>query len=101
LKEKYVPETEESLNEKLVRAERITNEEGIKLHERDKIKYEFDHFSGEVKLVYVKQTSFTGGKLTHGMLQPLAKRLKQIERRWHVGIMLYGASRVKNETKVS
>ena len=76
MKEGYVSETEESLNDKLVRAERITNEEGIKLYEKDRVKYEFDHFSGEVKLVYVKQTNFTGGKLTHGMLQPFSQETK-------------------------
>ena len=99
--EKYVTETEESLRDKLRRVERITNEEGIKLYEKDRIKYDFDHYSGEVKLVFVKQTSFSGGKLIHRMLDPLVKRLREIDRKWYVGIMVYGENRGKDETKVS
>ena len=91
--EKYVPETVEEFNSKLARAERMVNDEGLKLYDTDQIKYEFDHFSGEVKLFFVKQTEFAGGKLTHRHLDPLVKRLKEINKRWYVGIMVYGANR--------
>ena len=90
--EKYVPETAEEFNSKIARAKRMISEESLKLYAVDQIKYEFDSFSGEVRLFFVKQTDFTGGKLTHGHLDPLVKRLKEINKRWHTGIMVYGAS---------
>jgi len=91
--QKYVRETDEEATSKLVRTERIANDEGLKLYALEKIKYEFDHYSGEVRLVFVKQTDFTGGKLTHGHLQPLVERLKEVNKRWYVGIMVYGRNR--------
>ena len=90
--EKYVPETAEEFNSKLARAERIVNDEGLKLYATDQIKYEFDSFSGEVRLFFVKQVDFTGGRLTHKHLVPLVKRLREINKKWYAGIMLYGAS---------
>jgi hypothetical protein len=79
----------------------MINDEGLKLFEEHKIKYEFDHYCGEIRLMFVKQTDFSGGKLTHGHLVPLVGRLQEIDKKWHTGIMLYGANRVKNETKIS
>ena len=101
--QEYVSETAEEFNNKLVRAERITNDEGLKLYAAERVKYEFDHYAGEVRLVFVKQTEFAGGKLTRRMLGPLVERLREVDKKWYVGIMLYGADkhRVKNETKVS
>ena len=90
--EKYVSETVEERTSKLVRAERITNDEGLKLFTEKQMKYEFDHYAGEVRLVFVKQTDFTGGRISHADLVPLVKRLRQVDRKWYVGIMLYGAS---------
>jgi hypothetical protein len=98
LKQGYVAETKESLKEKLTSAEKLINEESTKLYEKEKIRYEFDHYSGEIRLVFVKQTVFSGGILTHTMLQPMVKRLKEIDRKWQVGIMLRGASRVEDKT---
>ena len=101
----YVSITEEDLSVRLASAEKIANQEGIKLHKEKKIGYEYDHFSGEVKIVFVRQTEFSGGKLTHGMLVPLVKRLKKVDKKWHVGIMVYGTKNrkqnVKNEKQVS
>ena len=101
--EKYVSESEESLNDKLKKVEVITAEESVKLYTDKKIKYEFDHYSGEVRLVFVKQTVFDGGKLNHGLLAPLKKRVKEVDNRWYVGIMVYGRNmqNVKNEKQVS
>ena len=82
----------------------MATEEGIKLYTEKKINYEFDHYSGEVKSVFVKQTVFDGGKLNHGLLIPFKERIiKEIDNKWCVGIMVYGANKqyVKNETKVS
>ena len=100
--QEYVSETEESLSEKIARAEKLIEEESNKLHEKEMIAYEFDHYSGEVRMVFVKQTTFLGGWLTHGMLMPLRQRVKEVDKKWHVGIMVYGGKRRgKDEAKVS
>lgn len=67
--------------------EQIANEEGKKLYKENNIEYKFDHYDEEVKLVFVKQTNFAGGLLTHKMLAPLVERLQKINRRWYMGIM--------------
>ena len=101
--DKYVSESEESLSDKLEKFEVIAADESAKLYIDKKIKYEFDHYSGEVRLVFVKQTGFEGGKLSHALLAPLKKRIREIDKKWYVGIMVYGRNRqnVKNEKQVS
>ena len=103
MKQGYVAETKESLNKKLASAEKLIDEESAKLYEKEKIRYQFDHYSGGIRLVFVKQTVFSGGKLTHAMLQPLIEKIKEIDRKWCVGIMLRGTSHIESEatTKVS
>jgi hypothetical protein len=90
---KYIPESAESVSKKLTRAEQIINEEGLKLFEETQIKYKFDNYSGELKLFFVKQTDFSGGRLKRAQLEPLIEKLREINKRWWVGIMLYGASK--------
>ena len=103
MREKYVTETKESIVDKIERAKKIIKEESSKLYKKKNIKYEFDNYGSEVKIIFVKQTEFRGGSVTHKDLSPLGKRLKtEINKRWLAGIMLYGGtSRVQNETKVS
>ena len=89
----YVRESEESFEEKIRKAKLLIAEESAKLYAEKDIKYEFDHYSGEVRLMFVKQTEFAGGKLDRAMLDPLVKRLKEIDKKWYVGVMLYGSRR--------
>lgn len=90
---KYIPESAEVASKKLARAERIINEEGLKLFEEAQIKYKFDSYSGQLGLFFVKQVDFSGGRLKRDQLEPLIKRLRGIKKKWWVGIMLYGASK--------
>ena len=97
----FVSETVSEASNKLMRAEHMINDEGSKLFDEHGIKYKFDHYCGEIRLMFVKQTDFSGGKLAHSHLSPLVERLREIDEKWSAGIMLYGARRVKNETKIS
>ena len=89
----YIPESIADAKKKLSRAEQIINEEGLKLYAKAQIKYRFDSYSGQLKLFFVKQTDFAGGRLKRSQLEPLTNRLREINKKWWVGIMLYGASK--------
>ena len=89
----YTSESEESFEEKIRKAKLLIAEESAKLYVEKNIKYEFDHYNGEVRLVFITQTEFAGGKLDRTMLNSLVEKLKEIDNKWYVGIMLYGKRR--------
>jgi len=64
----------------------IVEEEAIEVFAEHNAQFEFHHFCGELKTVFIYELPETKVEVDFGMTKRLEKRLKELSKRYTVGI---------------
>jgi len=89
-KTKKLNKKEISFQEKIKKIKELCEAEARKVAVVHKSKFKFDHFDAEVKMVFVKEEYDSTELLEHEMLDDLRMQVKEIDKRWVIGMIYQG-----------
>ena len=70
------------------RAKKICKNESDKLYLEYDIDFSFDHFDGEVRTLYVRESNASNNPVTYEILENLSEDIKtKVNKKWNIGII--------------
>jgi len=73
----------------LLKIEKICTQEAEKAQKEHDVMYSFDHVSTDIRVVFVKEKLESPNQVTHQMLEPLLARIKKINKKMYLGIIVH------------
>ena len=76
------------LKAQIERAKKICKNESDKLYLEYDVHFSFDHFDGEIRTLYVRESNISSNPVTYEILEDLSKEIKtKVNKKWNIGII--------------
>ena len=76
------------LKAQIERAKKICKNESDKLYLEYDVDFSFDHFDGEVRTLYVRESNISNNPVIYELLEDLGKEIKtKVNKKWNIGII--------------
>ena len=76
------------LKVQISRAKKICKNESDKLYLEYDVDFSFDHFDGELRILYVRESNISNNPVTYEALEDLSEEIKtKVNKKWNIGII--------------